>query len=200
MKKWFDIAAIPAFLLFLVLLFTYDKLHVFDEKVASLLYGNTFIGGFHFFGETKVMIVISIVLLGWYAVRRNYHGMLFVIFSIGGGIALNQMIKRIVERPRPDLPEQLTTYSFTSTHTTIALLILFTTVYIVTERVKNGTVKTALWIVAVVLTVLAGLSRVAEGRHFATDVLAAWSFTYAWFVLCKYVYEKTRKGSIQRGE
>jgi undecaprenyl-diphosphatase len=190
MKRWSDFGAIPALLVFLILCFTYEKFHALDEKMAAWLYGNSFIEGFHIFGETKVMIVVTIVLLVWYAWRRNYHGMLFVIFTIGGGVALNQMVKRIIERPRPDLPEQLTTYSFTSTHTTIALLLLFTTVYIITENTRRWSVKITLWSLAIIITILGGLSRIAEGRHFATDVIGAWALTYAWFILCRYLYEK----------
>lgn len=190
LKKWAYLGAIPALFMFLILCFTYEKFHVLDKKMAGMLYGNRFIEGFHFFGETKVMIVVTIVLLAWYVVRRNYRGMLFVIFSIGGGTAINQIAKRIVERPRPDLPGQLTTFSFPSAHTTIALLLLFTAVYIATEYRRNRGLTIALWSLAIVLTVLAGLSRIAEGRHFATDVLAAWSLTYAWFALCAYLYRK----------
>lgn len=200
MNKWEGIGAASAFLLFLILFFIYEDLRVFDEKVASWLYGNSFIEAFHFFGETKVMIVVTIAFLAWYAVRRNYRGMLFVIFSMGGGIALNQLVKRIVERPRPELPDQLSTYSFTSTHTTIALLLLFTAAYIITEKVKGRSVKIALWSIAIVVTILAGLARIAEGRHFATDVLGAWALTYAWFTLCKYIYEKNKaKSYLERG-
>lgn len=198
MKRWADFGAIPAFVVFLILCFAYEKFHALDEKMAAWLYGNKFIEGFHFFGETKLMIVVTIILLAWYVLRRNYHGMLFVIFSIGGGVALNQVIKRIVERPRPELPDQLTTYSFTSTHTTIALLLLFTTVYIITKSTSKWSVKIALWSMAIVLTILGGLSRIAEGRHFATDVLAAWALTYAWFTLCRYLYEKNKHNNIRR--
>ena len=192
MKKWEGFAAVSAFLLFLILFFIYEDLHIFDEKVAAWLYGNSFIQAFHFFGETKVMIVVTIAFLAWYAVRRNYKGMLFVIFSMSGGIALNQLVKRVVERPRPELPDQLSTYSFTSTHTTIALLLLFTAAYIITEKMKGRSEKIALWSVAIVVTILAGLARIAEGRHFATDVLGAWALTYAWFTLCKSLYEKNK--------
>ncbi|MGM9948793.1 MAG: phosphatase PAP2 family protein [Lysinibacillus sp.] len=195
MKNRGGFGAAFSFLLFLVLFFIYEDLHAFDEKVASWLYGSPFIEAFHFFGETKVMIAGTVVFLIWYVIRRNYRGMLFVIFSMGGGIALNQMVKRIVERPRPELPDQLTTYSFTSTHTTIALLLLFTAAYIITEHMSRRSVKVAAWSLAIVLTILAGLSRIAEGRHFATDVLAAWALTYAWFTLCKYIYEKNKDES-----
>ncbi len=195
MKKWADFLAIPALFIFLILCFTYEDFHALDAKMASLLYGNEFIAGFHFFGETKVMIVVTIVLLAWYAVRRNARGMLLVIFSIGGGVALNQIIKRVVERPRPDLPDQLTTFSFTSTHTTIALVLLFTAVYIVTEQMDSRNAKIALWSLAIAVTILAGLSRIAQGRHFATDVMGAWALTYAWFTLCRYLYEKYKSDS-----
>lgn len=200
MKKWADLGAIPAFLLFITLAFTYEKLHVVDEKMASWLYGNKVIEVFHLFGETKVMIVVTIGLLIIYAVRRSYRGMLFVIFSIGGGIALNQLVKRIVERPRPELPDQLTTYSFTSTHATIALLLLFTTAYIITEYRGRRSIKVMVWSLAIVLAVLGGLSRIAEGRHFATDVVGAWALTYAWFTLCKYIYENNKAKSNPKSE
>ena len=34
-----------------------------------------------------------------------------------------------------------------------------------------------------------GLSRIAESRHFATDVLAGWSLGYTWLIICVVWYE-----------
>ncbi|MEG0386248.1 MAG: phosphatase PAP2 family protein, partial [Solibacillus sp.] len=48
------------------------------------------------------------------------------------------------------------------------------------------------WIAAVLLACLIGLSRIAEGRHFATDVIAGWSMGYSWFIVCVVWYESRK--------
>ena len=48
-------------------------------------------------------------------------------------------------------------------------------------------------LVAIILFVLIGLSRIAEGRHYATDVLGGWSLGIAYFTLCVIWYEYREK-------
>ena len=195
MKKWAYPLAIVTLIAFFVLRITYQSEHLrtFDSQMADWLFGNKFIELFHYIGEPKFVVCIGILLTVYLAWKvRNYRGILFVLLTFAGGTVLNQLLKAWVQRPRPEIAEQLTSYSFPSRHSMSGILYLFTIAYILSEGNTKAR-KTQLWITAVVLTALIGMSRVAGARHFATDVLAGWSAGFTWFVICVFWYERRKR-------
>ncbi|MFF5996218.1 phosphatase PAP2 family protein [Lysinibacillus sp. KU-BSD001] len=192
-KKWHVYLAMVGFLLFVTLLFTYENLQKFDEQMASLLYGNAILEAFHYFGDTKIVVIAAALLIIWRAFRQDIRGMVFVLLGIGGGYLLNQVMKRVVERPRPELPDQLTSYSFPSGHTMLSLLLLLIIAYFITQKMRNTGQQRIVWGIALICAVGTGLSRVATGNHFATDVFAGWGLAYAWFIWIVWWYE-SKKG------
>lgn len=195
MKKWAYPLAIVTLIAFFVLRTTYqsEPIRTFDNQMAEWLFGNRFIELFHYIGEPKFVVCIGILLtvyLAWKA--RNYRGILFVLLTFAGGTVLNQLLKAWVQRPRPEIADQLASFSFPSGHSMSGILYLFTTAYILSEGNTKAR-KTQLWITAVMLTALIGMSRVAGARHFATDVLAGWSVGFTWFVICVFWYERRKR-------
>ena len=75
----------------------------------------------------------------------------------------------------------------------MGMLYLLIIAYFLTEQSVGKKKSTIIWLVAVILIVLIGLSRIAGSRHFATDVIAGWSLGYTWFVLCVLWYEMRRR-------
>lgn len=181
-----------ALICFIVLAFSYEQpLAVqFDDAMHQIFFGNSFISFFHLFGETNFIIIISIVLILslWFR-QQNYRGMLFVVLTVGAGNGINQLAKTLIERPRPDVVEQLTSFSMPSGHAMVGLLYVFTIAYIVTELLMNRKSIMVTWIVAILIVVLMGLSRISSSHHYATDVIAGWSLGFTWFIICVYWYE-----------
>lgn len=200
MKKWAYPLAIVTSIIFIVMALTYKSptMIAFDEVVSSLLKGNTFIGFFHYIGETLFVVVVAVIVLLYFWIRKkNYWGMLFVLLTFAVGSGINQVLKRIFERPRPEILDQLTSFSFPSGHSMSGVLYLFTLAYIVSETTEDrGKVKWA-WMGAIVLAGFIGLSRIAESRHFATDVIAGWSMGYSWFIVCVIWYESKKRKSFK---
>ena len=198
MKKWMFILAIFTFIIFVFLMYSFETPAFinFDKEIASLIGGNTFIDSFHYLGETKIIFAIGILLLIWlWFYKGNYYGMFLVLLTYPGGFLLNQLVKRIVERPRPEIIDQLTSFSFPSGHAMMAMLYLLTIAYFLTERSVNKKKSTITWLVVLILIFLIGLSRIAGSRHYATDVIAGWSLGYTWFVLCVLWYENRKRHS-----
>lgn len=165
----------------------------FDKKVAEILFGNRYIEIFHYIGEPKFVVGVAIILILYLAWRaKNYRGMLFVVLTFAVGNVLNQMLKKWVQRPRPEIDDQLTSFSFPSGHAMSGILYLFTVAYLLSENNTKAR-QIQLWIGAIVLTILIGLSRVAGARHFASDVLAGWSIGYTWFIICVLWYERRKR-------
>ena len=198
MKNWMFVLAIFTFIIFAFLMYSFGTPTFvnFDKEMASLVGGNKFIDLFHYLGETKFIFSIGILLLIWlWFYKGNYYGMFLVLLTYPGGFLLNQLIKRIVERPRPEIADQLTSFSFPSGHAMMAMLYLLTIAYFLAKEFKGKKKVNVIWIVAIILIFLIGLSRIAGSRHYATDVIAGWSLGYTWFVLCVLWYETRKRRS-----
>lgn len=167
-----------------------DKIIQFDSQMAQLFGDNKVIGLFHYLGETKFIIFISLLLIAFLWFRsNNYRGMLFVVFTVGLGNVMNQLMKRRVERERPDVPQQIESFSFPSGHAMVGILYLFTIAYFLAEHQSNKLIRVLIWAGAGFIALMVGLSRIAEHRHYASDVLAGWMIGYTWFVLVALWYE-----------
>ncbi|WP_274308394.1 phosphatase PAP2 family protein [Solibacillus daqui] len=192
MKKWAYPLALVTFAVFLVMAFNYksSSFIAFDERIASILRGNEFIGLFHYLGETVFVAIVTLMVFFYFWLKeKNYRVMLYVVLTMAAGTAINQGLKAFFERQRPEIAEQLTSYSFPSGHSQMSVLYLFMLAYLFSKITTNHKRTTLVWIAAIVLACLIGLSRIAESRHFATDVLAGWSIGYTWFIICVIWYE-----------
>lgn len=198
MKNWAYILSFLTFGLFCIIRFNYESeaFASFDENMDLLLGGNKVIGFFHYFGETKLIIVVTLILVFiLYFKLRNYRGMIFVLLTVLVGNELNQLVKKWVERLRPEIPDQFSSFSFPSGHAMVGLLYLFTIAYLVSEILNDQHKKLILWIGIVLFVFLIGLSRIAESRHFGTDVLAGWCLGYTWFCISVFWYERKNGGN-----
>lgn len=196
MKMWSYLIALVTLILFVFLLTNFDgkQFVQFDETMANYFSGNEFLKLFHFFGETVVIVTVSIIALIFLFIRqKNYRGMLFVLLTVGGGNVLNKVVKEWVERPRPDMTEQLTSYSFPSGHAMVGLLYLLTIAYLLSEVLRSNKQVFFVWAVTIVLAILVGLSRIAATHHFATDVIAGWCLGYTWLAICIFWYERRKR-------
>ncbi|WP_431808982.1 phosphatase PAP2 family protein [Lysinibacillus sphaericus] len=195
MKKWAFPLAIVTLIAFFMLRLTYqgETIFNFDTKVADILFGNPFIEAFHYIGEPSFVITVALILMVYLAWKvKNYRGMLFVLLTFAGGNVLNQLLKKWIQRPRPEIEDQLTSFSFPSGHAMSGILYLFTVAYLLSENNSKAR-QIQLWVGAIALTILIGLSRIAGARHFASDVLAGWCVGYTWFIICVLWYERRKR-------
>lgn len=195
LKKKGSIFAFVTLLVFIIIALNFDtpSFEAFDMKIRSLLFGNNFIILFHYLGEIKFVIVATVIILLYLAIfKKDFRGVLFVLLTVGVGNGLNQLLKRIFSRPRPEIEDQLTSFSFPSGHAQISVMFFLTLAYLISKWLKNKSWKFITYSAVLVLIFLIGLSRVAEGRHYATDVLAGWSIGYTWFIICVLWYESKK--------
>ncbi len=192
MNKSQYVLAVCSFVVFFILSVNYETpfIQAFDRVASDSLYGNKFITLFHYLGETKFIFAITIIILIIIWIRKkDYKLVVFVILSVGVGYGLYQFLKRVIERPRPEIVDQFSTYSFPSGHAVHGLLYLLTIAYVFNRIVISKRASRIVWITAIILSLLIGVSRITEGRHFASDVLAGWLLGYSWFILCVWWYK-----------
>jgi undecaprenyl-diphosphatase len=189
-------AAIVATVIFLSLgwqVATYAPIVVLDTRIANWLHqhGTPEITAF-MIAVTSMHSTIGIAAmsLGFAAVlARLRHGywILTLALGVGGGMALNLLIKEVYARVRPYFEDpwvSLSTYSFPSGHTSGATLFYGVLAAFLVSRFYAYRQRAACVIGALFAVALVAFSRVYLGAHYLSDVVAAACSSLVWLVLC----------------
>jgi membrane-associated phospholipid phosphatase len=131
------------------------------------------------FGDWQaVFLVAPAVLLTWWKAGFA-EGFLVILASLLSLIC--NVLKIIIDRPRPspDLVNIMMPYhgnGFPSGHAFFSVLFLGILTYLFFYHLKRTAWRFTVIIVAVLLILLIGISRVYLGLHWASDVLGGWAF------------------------
>jgi undecaprenyl-diphosphatase len=100
---------------------------------------------------------------------------------------LNVLMKHAFGRARPMFAEPmltLTTYSFPSGHVAAATLFYGLLAAFMVTRIEAWRWRLLVTLMAFLIVVLVGLSRIYLGVHYLSDVLAAFAEGIAWLAIC----------------
>ena len=121
------------------------------------------------------------------AMRRNWRQLALVVAAVGGGLALNVLMKLAFQRARPAFDDPLltlATYSFPSGHVAGSTILYGLGVLYVFARTARP-LRRALALAGAALAVaLVAFSRVYLGVHYLSDVAAAFAEGVAWLAIC----------------
>lgn len=153
-------------------------------------------------GSNGTILLLALAGVGYLYLDRKPHAAVFVVVAVGGGMLLSNLLKELFQRPRPDLVPHgsytLTT-SFPSGHSMVSAVAYLTLGALLARLQSRRVLKVYLLGVAVVFTLLVGVSRVYLGVHWPTDVLAGWSAGAAWAILCWTVARQLqRRGQVEQ--
>ena len=151
----------------------------FDEPVIAFVQGLpipsgaweaiTAAGGF-------VLIPIGIALVAWLVVSRRYRLAVIVAAALLGASFLTEAVKVFVARPRP--PGQPVVYapgySFPSGHTLNSTVTYGLIAFLAWRSALPVAVRRMVAVALAAHIVGVGLSRIALGVHYPSDVLAGW--------------------------
>lgn len=151
-------------------------------------------------GSTIVLTLLTLAVIGFVLLGRNYRTAAFVFVSVVGGTLLSHILKVTIERPRPDVVPhvvEVTSMSFPSGHTMLATT-TYLTLAAVASRILPNWERIYLLGCAALISFLVGMSRIALGVHWPTDVLAGWCLGAAWALMCALVaLWLQRRGAIE---
>jgi undecaprenyl-diphosphatase len=152
-------------------------------------------------GGAPVLLIFVLAVAGALAARRQYHALVLLLAASAGGILLNDMLKDLFARPRPDLALRLTdvrSLSFPSGHAMQSAITYLTLAAFLARLVQARALKLYFVGFAVLLSFLVGFSRVYLGVHYPSDVLAGWCAGLAWALLCwTTASHLQRRGSVE---
>lgn len=136
-------------------------------------------------GGKVAMPVITVVAavaiaLAW----RRWTPVILMAIASGGSLLMTVTGKELTGRARPPqslaVPPFETSASFPSGHTLNATVVLGLTAYLLVIWLRRKRWRTLVIVVAGVLVVAMGLSRVFLGHHWLTDVIAGWAIGLGW--------------------
>lgn len=134
-------------------------------------------------GGAPILTLLTIVLVGYLIVRRRWASIvLLVVVVLGQSLAVDAM-KQAFDRARPDAVPHLVAVankSFPSGHAASAASIYLYFAIMLSPSLPNRAARNYAMATAVLLALLIGMSRVALGVHYPSDVLAGWSFGVTW--------------------
>lgn len=138
-------------------------------------------------GGTGVLVLLGASVTGYLLLSGHHRTALFTVIALAGGWLLSSLLKLGFDRPRPDLVPHgsiVYTASFPSGHSMMAAVTYLTLAIILARAQPHHRLKAYLLLIAILLTVLVGMSRVYLGVHWPSDVLAGWTAGAAWASLC----------------
>jgi len=133
-------------------------------------------------GTTLVLVVTVVSVLAFVFHKKRTHALV-----MGGAVlaawASSQATKAFFSRPRPDLvPHDVYVYSgsFPSGHSTMSTAAFLTLAMLVASLEVKRRSKALAYVLAALVIVGVGFSRVYLGVHWPSDVLAGWCLGSAW--------------------
>jgi undecaprenyl-diphosphatase len=159
-----------------------------DRNIYETLYAGgrpgliLFARFFTFLGEPTVLVGAGLLVAAWLWWRRQGRFALGLLLVIVLGRGVTEVQKYWVARARPALEPHLVivkTSSFPSGHAASSMIFYLTlAVALAPPRWRRAAAA-----IAILLSLLVGLSRVMLGVHWPSDVVGGWSFGMFWVLV-----------------
>ena len=134
-------------------------------------------------GGVIVLAMLTFLTAGFLMIRRGYRLASFLILVVVTGTVVGLYLKRLFDRPRPEIVPHLADVSlssFPSGHAMMSAIVYLTLAAIVSATMTKRIHKTYVFANAFLIVGLVGASRVYLGVHYPTDVLAGWAAGILW--------------------
>lgn len=174
--------------------FDYQVVDWFNQHatptVTDVAIGLTFLGSGTFL--TAASLAVGMALLA----GRRWHRLATLALTVGGGALLNSGVKHLFQRARPVVEHplvHLTSYSFPSGHTAGATLFFGLMALFLMQDAARWRWRVLPPLVACLVILLVGTSRVYLGAHYLTDVLGAIALSILWLAFTATAVEVNRR-------
>jgi undecaprenyl-diphosphatase len=138
-------------------------------------------------GSSTVLGLFVLAVAGFMLLQQRFRTAFFVILIALSAEGANRLIKSLFSRPRPDLVphlRQVDSLSFPSGHAMESAIIYLTLGAMLMRMTDGRLAKIYCMSLAVLVTLLVGISRVFLGVHYPTDVIGGWMFGFLFASFC----------------
>ncbi|RKN38403.1 phosphatase PAP2 family protein [Micromonospora endolithica] len=148
-------------------------------------------------GRAVIIWLVSVAVIGL-LIRKQGRLAVFLIVTGLGALILDPSLKTLVDRLRPEVEVPIGSYagqSFPSGHALGSFVAYGALLLVFLPALRPRWRKPAIALVGVIVFLI-GLTRVALGVHFVSDVLGAWLLGAAWLGVTAYAFRLWR---LERG-
>jgi undecaprenyl-diphosphatase len=138
-------------------------------------------------GGTIVLGTIIFAVEGYLLLAREFAAAWLIAIAVLGGLALNNLLKLVIARPRPAVMAHGAphyTKSFPSGHAAMSAITYLTIGALLAQTHPAFVTGFFITAIATFLTFAVGVSRIYLGVHYPTDILGGWCVGAAWSMLC----------------
>jgi len=137
-------------------------------------------------GSTLGILVVTLLAVLWSVYKRRWLDALHVVVAVVGSWQLNNLLKHLFQRPRPDILHlaEADGFSFPSGHAMIGISTYAVLAFLISRAVRGAGGPTTVAVAFGLLILLIGLSRIYLGVHYPTDIAAGYAAGTIWLCLC----------------
>jgi membrane-associated phospholipid phosphatase len=147
------------------------------------------------FGSWVVIVVGFSIIAGLVSTHRlPLAALVFSAVVVGGEEIAVQLVKEMVQRPRPPSDIALVSahgWSFPSGHTATAFAVYLVVAVLVAQTTRSRALTCLVWATALVMGTLVAVSRVELAAHWTTDVVSSALAVSAWLAVVHAIGRRT---------
>ena len=134
------------------------------------------------FGSAISIIIISLLSVIFIKDKKVSASVIINIILV---TILNQVLKNILQRPRPDGFRLISEsgYSFPSGHSMVSMAFYGLFIYLAYTKIENKNLRSIVCILLSILVVFIGFSRIYLGVHYASDVLGGFLISMSYLIV-----------------
>jgi undecaprenyl-diphosphatase len=148
-----------------------------SPRLTAVMRGLSLYGGPSGLTPIGLALAVAFLIKGW------HRGAVLVVVTMAGAGLLDVLLKQSFGRVRPaaffDYPLP-TSHSFPSGHAFFAASFFGALAVLVAGRLRSRALQAGVWILALLLILLIGLSRIYLGVHYPSDVIAGYAAAAVW--------------------
>ncbi len=162
----------------------------YDERIRAiiLLFSNSYIAASFFMitslGSFIFICTVTALALFWFWLERRLSYSLGLLISVVGGLLTSSLLKMIFARARPAPSFYYeNSFSYPSSHAVFVIAFGFFIAYYAIKAYPRWSRNINAVLIASVVALLVGLSRMYLGVHYASDVIGGYLVAGAWLMI-----------------
>ena len=131
---------------------------------------------------SEVLVVVLVVAFVIFLKIRWRRAAIWLVITMAGGMVLQVVLKYSFHRTRPTpyFGATLHSYSCPSGHSLMSFCIYGVLAGLLSTRIRSTGVRVLVWVLAAILVLAIGVSRIYLGVHYPSDVLAGYLTAMMW--------------------